>query len=161
VKFAVAGLPVTEGSLRPMEVGGKNVPRRTVVIATNAAELNTWRRSVRAVAASKLPRGWVKFDGPVLVECLFLLPPPVKGAKGSVIATEYPIHQSAGDVDKLARAVLDAMSGVVYTDDSRVIRLVVDKRYPAAGQRTGVSIEVRGMPGYPGGVAGEQLALEE
>jgi crossover junction endodeoxyribonuclease RusA len=161
MRFAVAGLPITEGSMRPMEVGGKNVPKRTIVLPVNGHELDAWRRQVAVVARTRLPRGWVKLEGPVLLDCLFLLPRPPKGAKGSKVATEYPIHQSSGDVDKLARAIGDALTGVVWTDDSRVVDLIVRKRYPPDGQRIGVAVEVRWIPGYPGGPAGEQLTLEE
>ncbi len=47
------------------------------------------------------------------------------------------------DVDKLARAILDALTGVAYTDDSQVSRLFVGREWAASkGSRESVSIVV-------------------
>lgn len=60
------------------------------------------------------------------------------GLRGS--APAYPIKRSAGDVDKLARALLDALTGVVFADDSQVVDLDVSKRYADTGP---VRLDVR------------------
>lgn len=33
------------------------------------------------------------------------------------------------DLDKLIRAVLDALTGIAYTDDSQVVRILAQKSY--------------------------------
>jgi Holliday junction resolvase RusA-like endonuclease len=38
-----------------------------------------------------------------------------------------------GDIDKLSRAVLDTLSGVIIADDSQVVRLYVTKLYGIPG----------------------------
>ena len=42
-----------------------------------------------------------------------------------------------------ARAVLDALSSVVWVDDRQVARLVASKRWPDEGEAPGASIRVR------------------
>ena len=44
------------------------------------------------------------------------------------------------DLDKLARALLDGITGVVVKDDSLVVDLMVGKRY---GEAPGVVVEIR------------------
>ena len=60
---------------------------------------------------------------PVLITVWFYFAPPKKMPKGRVKPVVYP------DADKLARAVFDAMKGVLYNDDGQVTDLVVRKRY--------------------------------
>lgn len=44
------------------------------------------------------------------------------------------------DVDNLAGAVMDALNGVLWNDDSQIARLVVDKRVAAKGEFVGVEV---------------------
>jgi Holliday junction resolvase RusA-like endonuclease len=37
------------------------------------------------------------------------------------------------DIDKLTRSTLDSLIGAVFDDDSRIVRLVVDKQYAVPG----------------------------
>jgi len=43
------------------------------------------------------------------------------------------------DIDKLARAVLDALTGVAYEDDEQVVKLVASKEYT---DNPGVTIKI-------------------
>jgi Holliday junction resolvase RusA-like endonuclease len=155
VKFEVPGLPVPQGSKKPVTIKG-----RTILIDDNKA-LPKWRADVARIVAHGLPAGWRPLDGPVEVELLFRLPRPAPGQRGSVIAAGMPIHQTSGDTDKLERAILDALKTAhVYTDDSRVTDLIGRKRYPGPGERPGVTIEVRWTPQDAGGRRPIQEQLE-
>jgi crossover junction endodeoxyribonuclease RusA len=44
-------------------------------------------------------------------------------------APAQPVSARLGDVDKLSRAVLDALTGVAYLDDRQVILLQASKGY--------------------------------
>jgi Holliday junction resolvase RusA-like endonuclease len=47
------------------------------------------------------------------------------------------------DIDKLARGVLDALSGVLFHDDAQVIDLRVGKRYAGADEPASAAIRVQ------------------
>jgi crossover junction endodeoxyribonuclease RusA len=51
-------------------------------------------------------------------------------------------HLKKPDIDKLARAVLDALTGILYRDDSEVVRLDVTKRYAAPTEAPSVRITI-------------------
>lgn len=97
--------------------------------------------------ASKYTARWCKFlgdelkrrwqhkqliEGPVKLRLWFTLPPPRS------VDRKYPTGRYDGDVDKLCRAVLDEMSGVVYVDDVQVVEVHATKRY---GSKVGVKIK--------------------
>lgn len=117
----VPGRPKTKGSLTV--VNGK----RNVVSDTPASK--RWR-SLMAYAAAGLVKA--PLDGPVIVVAVFHLP-AADVAAGRV-----------GDLDKLARNLLDALTDAgVYGDDVQVIRLICEK-VPAdmAGRGPGVDLRV-------------------
>lgn len=55
----------------------------------------------------------------------------------SVKKTTNSIHLTKPDLDKLARTVLDALTGIAYKDDSQVICCTLIKKY---GNKPGVKI---------------------
>lgn len=61
-------------------------------------------------------------DGPVSVSLAFFLPRPKKSKFGA-----YPA--GSPDIDKLTRTVFDKMTGVFFTDDSRVVELDATKEW--------------------------------
>ena len=73
-------------------------------------------------------------DGPVSVRLLFLMP------RLKTVIRKYPTGKREGDVDKLLRAILDAMTGVVYGDDSQVVDAHPRKEYTDG--ETGVWIHI-------------------
>jgi len=58
------------------------------------------------------------------------------------VRLEFTYARRDLDVDKLARACLDAMSGVAYTDDKQVTHLFASK---AKGAEPGVVIQVQAL----------------
>ena len=81
-------------------------------------------------------------EAPLSVLLMFGMPIPASTPKkalegylnGSVKHTKKP------DLDNLAKAVLDAMNGVVYLDDNQICRLTIEKKY---SKLPFVSISVR------------------
>lgn len=118
-RFFVDGLPETKGSWRALPNGKmkRDNPRE-----------KAWGDAV-GWAAKAAMIGKRPFDGHVGVELDFLLPPP-KGRKNT------------RDADKLARSVLDAMTGIVYVDDELVYKLLAVKNVTNSGMH-GVQITVR------------------
>ena len=126
LRFRVSGLPSTQGSKTGFVVTSKATGRpRAVITDKNPKALKPWREAVRSTALAAAGEGWVPIDGPVRLVMLFALPRPTKPSR------RWPIGANSGDVDKLARAVMDALTDAgVWTDDARVTDLRVVKDYP-------------------------------
>ena len=133
--FFVPGEPITEGSTRAFTSG-----QRVVVTHDRGRELDAWRTRVkRAAQEAAREAGWEpRYDGPVAVTAVFLLPRP-KSAKGRLLPHVKP------DLDKLIRAVGDALAPYkqpgVLKDDSRVTVWRTAKEY-ADGYKPGAFIIV-------------------
>ena len=118
--FTVYGVPRPQGSKRHVGNG------RMVESSTRVAE---WRTLV-AHTASIAQAGRPVIEGPVTVDVVFGFGLPKQpGTRRS----QDP-HTSRPDLDKLVRAVLDALTGVVYTDDSQVVELSARKVWVETGQ---------------------------
>lgn len=72
--------------------------------------------------------------GPIAIQAAFYLP-RVSSLPRTITA---PIKKP--DLDKLVRCLCDALTGVVYRDDSQVVEISVSKRFDAAPH---ARIEVR------------------
>lgn len=136
VRFDVAGQAVPQGSLR--RGGGRSLR------ASNADVLYPWREHV-AHAARDVMRDEPIMTGSVQIVVAFSLQRPTSHytTKG-VLSRGAPIHATnKPDVDKLARAVLDALTGVVYLDDKQIVDLRAAKRWTSTlseGPRISVDI---------------------
>lgn len=130
VTFTVRGLPVPQGSSRAFAVGGK------ARIVSTSAPLSAWRNAI-AVAASREMGTDPLLDEPLSVTATFMLPRPASIPKKRVYPAVKP------DLDKLARALMDALTGVVWRDDSRVVEMSIDKRYT---DTPGVTVVVEVLP---------------
>lgn len=128
----VPGIPQPQGSSRAFVRGN-----RAVVTSANPA-LRGWREVVAVGVGLALPPDWVVLDGPVAVTVTFTLPRP----KSLPRRRQFPATRP--DVDKLARAVLDALTGVVFRDDAQVVMLTAMKQY-AVESPSGVQIVVTPM----------------
>lgn len=100
--------------------------------------LDAWREAIaiEALAARRLAKKQCA-DGPVELDVTFHLPRPQR------LRDKTPPHTTKPDVSKLVRAVEDALTGVLYADDARIVQLTCSKRYAAPGDLTGVSITCR------------------
>jgi len=125
-EFYIAGIPKPQGSMRHVGRGR---------IIHSSPQLLPWRDLVWTTIMAQQPQ---PFDGPVSVRLGIFLP-ALKKPKH-----QLPITRSAGDIDKHARTILDALqlSGII-ADDSQVVDLKVSKRY--AENIPGVSIHIRAI----------------
>jgi crossover junction endodeoxyribonuclease RusA len=120
VTFNVVGLPATQGSKKAF-INKKT--QRPVIVDDNPAALKPWREAFASEARAAFA-GTELLRCPVQVRLNFRLLRPASYPKTT---RTWPIKARSGDVDKLARAVLDAITGVLIADDSQVIGLVVSK----------------------------------
>lgn len=118
--FTVHGVPRPQGSKRHVGNG------RMVESSPRVAE---WRNLV-ALEASIEQGDRPVIEGPVTVDIVFGFGLPKRpGTRRS----QDP-HTQRPDLDKLVRAVLDALTGVMYTDDSHVVELSARKMWVETGQ---------------------------
>lgn len=132
--FSVAGRPVTQGSKQARAANG-----RAWVVDVNPKGLTAWRHAVNDEARRALG-GESMLTPPVHLEALFAIQPPQGLPKRR---RTWPVGARSGDADKLGRAVLDAVTGVLVADDAHVTRLVVEKDWAAPGMSPGVVVTVR------------------
>jgi Holliday junction resolvase RusA-like endonuclease len=135
--FTVYGLPVPQGSKNAIRQGP-----RTLIVERGRAKLNPWRGQIASTAAELLDS---PIAGPLEVELTFSMPRPKahfrSGSRANELRDDAPVYLSSRpDVDKLARAVLDALTGVAFLDDGQVASLVCAKVY---GDRPGVAVAIR------------------
>jgi crossover junction endodeoxyribonuclease RusA len=130
-RFEAVGDPVSQGSMRAFMVAG-----RPIVTHTKGVKLNEWRDII----------GWAARDavkevhaGPITVGAVFWFLRPA-----SVSAKKRPYMTVKPDIDKVTRALLDALTGIVFRDDSQVVKLDVQKRYCDENvKQPGVAVTIR------------------
>jgi len=117
LNFFVPGRPAPQGSK-------KSVGRGRFIGAPEY--LPAWRHAVTELAIyAATEHGWDVIDGPVSLEVVFYLERP-----STIKVNKRPHPIVPPDVDKLVRAVSDALSDAgVWHDDSQVVKLVAFKRY--------------------------------
>jgi len=119
--FNVAGLPVPQGSLKMMNGN---------IVHVKDKELREWRINIGNTARNCGVEIAQKEVG-VIMNIMFCLPKP-KSVK-RVIPSTRP------DLDKLIRAVLDALTGIAYIDDGQVVEITASKIYSNyAGVKIGI-----------------------
>ncbi len=134
ISFQVHGLPIPQGSTRVWMVKGRPIT------TSSAKGLSAWRRLVADVAQHYAPQQ--PWEGPVGIDLHFGLPKPKSAPK-----TRRVWPDKRPDLDKLTRAVLDALTYVVFADDSQVIEIRASKDYGAPG----VVVEIRRIHEEPDG----------
>lgn len=96
--------------------------------------LKRWMATIaKAAVAHRAPR--YEAGRALAVHMTFYVPKKPSVKRG------YPCVKYGGDVDKLCRAVLDALEGVLYANDAQVIDIHARKRYEY-GEGVGVLVEV-------------------
>ena len=136
ISFFVAGVPIPEGSTK----GFYNEKAKRVIITHDNPTLDQWRQRIATEAQHEAKGTFfiAKNDGVndgVEVRMRFLLPRP-KSAKKGARPTKRP------DVDKISRSGLDALTDVLFEDDSQVLVLIARKVYQDADKAPGVLITV-------------------
>lgn len=123
--FTVVGIPQAQGSARAFMPKGGRFP----VVTSSNPKLRGWRHLVADAAGRAVAdAGVAVMDGPVRVVAEFYLPRPKSLGK------KPAPHVKSPDLDKLQRSVGDAMSGVVFRDDSQIVGWKVSKFYAAVGE---------------------------
>lgn len=132
VNLFVAGHPAPQGSKRHVGNG---------VMVESSKRVAPWRQDIReAFLLNGEPIVQFGPDQAVTVRLAFVMPRPKKlTAKRAT-----PPHTSRPDVDKLLRAVLDALgSANIWGDDAQVVSQFALKRYAEPGETPGCHVQVQ------------------
>ena len=137
LKFTVPGRPQPAGSKRgfPLRLPGGKV---RVIITDANLEAKPWQAEVR-YAALVAYRGEA-WSGPLRLTLRFFLTRPKGhfGKKG--VRASAPKHPTVKpDALKLARAVEDACTGILWLDDAQIVEEHLSKEY---GPQDGCVVEV-------------------
>lgn len=113
------GLPAPQGSKKHLGGG---------VMVESSKHVKPWRQDVKYAALAVTMRipGWQPLDGPLLVSMVFAFARPkghYRTGRNSHLLRPAAPARPAGmpDLSKLARATEDALTGVAWVDDSRVV----------------------------------------
>lgn len=132
-KLVVHGLPAPQGSKRHVGNG---------VMVESSKKVKPWRADVRQAAEDwRLENGSPgPLTGSLIVMLTFSLPRPKARKKEHWVATRP-------DLDKLVRSTFDALTGVLWGDDSQVVYLTAQKTYVDSGELPGVVITIESNQG--------------
>jgi Holliday junction resolvase RusA-like endonuclease len=132
IRFTVLGRPEPQGSIKYFMIAGK--PRLT----SDNPRLRNWRQQVGWCAMDACSRAGMASPWPshvpVVLSVVFVFAKPNSAPKNRIWPTVRP------DRDKLLRAVGDALTGIVYEDDSQVVDGPARKVY-GSPERTEIIVE--------------------
>lgn len=153
IEFTAYGLPAPQGSKkyvghRRNKQTGKELP----VLVESSKKVTPWRRVVAQTALTVRPK--VLLEGPLVADMVFSMPRPAghfgTGRNAGRLKPSAPLVPSVmPDLSKLARSTEDALTGLVWRDDSLVVaygrlaKVYVGADDPDALDRPGVVVRVR------------------
>lgn len=133
IRFFVSGKPAPGGSKRVFPIRKAGIPTGKFIVTDAAGQANKdWRASVAHEARIAFTDN--PLDGPLEIELEFFLARPKSHFKSNGIelkpgAPRYPTTRP--DVGKLARSTQDALTLILWRDDSQVVRETHSKAYSA------------------------------
>lgn len=140
---------VIEGE--PKAIQSVRFARRGKFTTKYQPEENTvWKAYIRHAAVTQLPAGWELLDGGVALSVLFVFY-PTKAILNN--KRKHAILSAGGELykitkpdlsDNLKKGLNDALSGVVWSDDSRICHELSAKK--VYGMRPRIEIEVFEVP---------------
>lgn len=138
ITFFIPGTPAPQGSKRALG------PGRMIESSKN---VGAWRERIAITAHNAMQQvGGQLIAGPIAIYIDLVLPRPKSAPKSYT-----PPAIKRPDVDKLARACLDAITGTVVRDDAQIIDLHATKRLAGIGEPPGATLEIIELPirGHP------------
>jgi Holliday junction resolvase RusA-like endonuclease len=137
IQFTVYGPPVPQGSKRVFHGN---------VVDMQSERLRTWRQDVAGTAREAM-EGASPYTEPVDVRLMFWLSRPQghfgTGRNSEKLKASAPIAPGRQpDLDKLCRAILDALTGIVFKDDGQVVGLTASKLWAVDSFYPGMTCSV-------------------
>jgi len=122
IHFTVPGIAAPQGSKKAFRTKGGRI-----ALVESSPNVKPYRASVASAAYAA---GAKVLHGPIFITVVFQFVRPKSHytAKGA-LRDAAPRNVGKPDIDKLCRAVLDALTGIAYADDSQVVALDASKVY--------------------------------
>ena len=150
ISFTVNGVAAPAGSKK----GFYNKKAGRVIITDDSKRSRPWKAMVSDAALEAMtgPENGSRvlsirepLDGPLLLEITFWVTRPKShfgtGRNADVVKPGAPFAPTVKpDLLKLARAVEDALTGIVYGDDAQIVCETLQKAYTTGGARTAVRV---------------------
>ena len=138
ITLQVVGKPATQESKQ----AGVNPHTGRAFIREDNPRVKTWRGDIRELA-SKVMEAEVRspYIGRVALDVEVVMGRSASHLlrDGFSLASNAPMWPRYPDLDKTLRAVLDALTGIVYLDDSQVVAMRAFKRF-SDGRRPDVTV---------------------
>jgi len=132
---------------KPAPQGSKKVQRYVngrAILCESSPNVMPWRALVAGKAKRLLPEGW-HATLPMSLSVTFIFPRPKADFKANGdlknTAPSFCIKR-IGDIDKLLRAICDALTGVAFDDDCQVFSIQAERRYAVGDEQPSAIITV-------------------
>ena len=158
LRFIAPGVPKPKGNVIKGRWGGYHDATEGLddwlgIVRDQACAAMRGRWRIDPKVAGRTIVGLQLFNGPVALDITFVLPRPktftppkfLEGDRAlwrTMFTDGIPPHLKKIDVDKCIRAVGDALTGIVWHDDSQVVDARGRKRYAYPDETTGAIISV-------------------
>jgi crossover junction endodeoxyribonuclease RusA len=140
--FKVHGRPIPQGSMKGFIMKGRGGGSYVALTSANT-KTEPWRQEVAAAAIkARVPHVSL---GPLRLTVVFALPRPISRPK------KFQSPDKRPDLDKLLRAILDALTGIAFRDDAQVCEIRASKVY---ARHLGAAITVTPLLGASGPIPG-------
>jgi Holliday junction resolvase RusA-like endonuclease len=109
-------------------------------VDASGAQGKEWRIAVQDKAIATFGEFRKPLGCPLALQLTFNLPrPKCHSGKKGLLPSAPPFPAGKPDVLKLARAVEDALTGIIWTDDAQIVTEILLKRYD---ETPGVSVKI-------------------
>lgn len=112
IRFAIPGVAVPKARARTVAQGGR-------VHSYTPEATKAWEQAVQWAAKPHRPES--PLTCPLAVAMVFYLPKPKRCKR------EHPSVRP--DIDNYAKAILDALNGMMWVDDGQIVQLTASKSY--------------------------------
>lgn len=120
ISFTAYGIPAPKGSMKAYMPKGARFP---VVIHDNK-HTRPWALNIKWAAKQAAVGDIIPYPSePMSLFIAFYMPRPKS------IPKRVQQHTRKPDADKLLRAALDALTGIIWKDDAQVVRICAEKKY--------------------------------
>lgn len=110
-------------------MGAVRMTQRGKFVNKQAIKYLNYKSAIRMLARIQYKGELI--DGPIEVECRFYFAPPKSYTKTKLkqISSKQMLYTKKPDVDNLFKGVTDSLNGIIYKDDSQIVKATMFKEY--------------------------------